>query len=150
MDPHEESKELPLGRAFRMVKELGMSVNKAADLNGIPISTLRRKVKKNIWWEEKSGQQPFMSAKHEAELANWISLSAKRGLSPPVSEVLLRAKNIFQTFYSDLAAFKNYLPGRTWLRLFLKRNPQLKVMKASYCDKAFSRVTKSSLLHWFR
>jgi hypothetical protein len=145
-----ESKESRLDRAFRMVKELGLSVNKAAGLNGIPVSTLRRKVLKNISGDESNGQQPFMSAKHEAELANWISLSAKRGLSPSVSEVLLRARNIFQTFYPDLAAFKDYLPGRTWLKLFLKRNTQLKVMKANYCDKAFSRVTKSSILHWFR
>jgi hypothetical protein len=103
-----------------------------------------------VWWPEALGRDSYMSEKHEKSLSDWIRLSAKRGLSPPVSEVLSRAQHIFRTFYPDLTAFEDYLPGRKWLKLFLGRHPELILTKPKYCDKAFSRVTQESIEHWFK
>jgi hypothetical protein len=149
-EPDDSSYEARLKKAFQMVTETGMSTNKAANLNGIPYTTLRRKLKKNVWWAEKAGRPTHMSATHENELSQWIRLSTKRGMSPSVMEVLYRAKHIFDSFYPDFSEFKDNLPSRTWLRLFLNRNPQLKLVRARYCDKAFSRVTRDSIWQWFR
>jgi hypothetical protein len=149
-DSIDKSYESRLKQAYFLVKNTGIPIYKAALLNEIPYSTLRRKVKKGEWWPGYNGRESYMSSVHEKSLSDWIRLSAKRGLSPSVSEVLFRAQHIFRTFYPELTAFKDYLPGRKWLTLFLGRHPELKLTKPKYCDKAFSRVTQESLEHWFR
>lgn len=45
--------------------------------------------------------------------------------------------------------FKDDRPGRTWLRLFFKRNPYLSLREAETISKGRAVVTKNSIKKWF-
>ena len=65
--------------ALKSVQEDGLSGNQAADLHGVPRSTLKDRLSGRVKHGIKPGPQPYLSVKEESELASHLLQAADMG-----------------------------------------------------------------------
>ena len=65
--------------ALKSVQKDGLSGNSAADLHGVPRSTLKDRLSGQVKHGVKSGPKPYLSAEEESELACHLLQAADMG-----------------------------------------------------------------------
>lgn len=145
----ENDKNINLTKAIELVKD-GNTLRFASSETGIPFSTIREKIKKNITKYEKPGPPPILNQGDEISIANIIQILIRRAMNPRVNDVLEYANTILVKFYKSEHVQQHFPLKRKWFLQFLSRFPHLTTKKVKYCDKAACRVTEASMRHWFR
>lgn len=143
------AKNLNLSKAINIVKE-GFTLRYASAETGVPYSTIREKINKNISNYEKPGPPPILNQGDELSIANIIRILIRRAMNPRVNDVLEYANTILMKYYQPAYVQQHYPLKRKWFLQFLSRFPYLTTKKVKYTDRAACRVTETSMRRWFR
>ncbi|KAJ8313688.1 hypothetical protein KUTeg_008249 [Tegillarca granosa] len=138
-----------LTNAYNAVIEHSLPVQRAANQFGVPITTLKDRVKSRINIDVvKSGPDPIFSLEQEALLANHVDTMAELGYGYSRLEALNLASD-----------YSVYLGIRTqdkplslqWLYSFLQRWPSLKIIKPRNLEIARAKsATQSAINNYFK
>ncbi|SCO90429.1 related to transposase [Fusarium oxysporum] len=134
--------EKDMSAALQMVAE-GMSVNKAAEANGINRSTLQGRIKGSTTPREAQKPRQKLSDIQEKHLRDWIIIQADLGC--PVSHQQVRE-------FASKIAVRNGFPegvGKNWLQGFLGRNPDIRTLKGKKIDSDRYQGASSELIKAF-
>ncbi|KAL8567688.1 hypothetical protein ACOMHN_008996 [Nucella lapillus] len=111
-------REEDLQAAIQTVKK-GKGLREAARLHGVPPSTIKDRMKGRTPFHEV--ERTVITAREEDQLVAWIKECAKRGFGRSMSQV----QRAVQTILNECGAvtvFKDNLPGKKWISLFMKRH----------------------------
>lgn len=125
-----------------------LSLNKASESYGIPKSTLSTKVRSTVPIETKMGPATVFTDVEEMRIEKWILNSANLGFPLNMEAVKASVRN-FLLEVERPNPFKNNLPGRKWVELFLKRHPQITNKNTEVLSKARASITKERIIEWF-
>lgn len=132
--------------AVRQVKA-GCSVRSTAKLYGIPNTTLRDKVL-GKFSKPNPGKDTVLTSAEEKKVADWLLDNAKRGF--PVNTNRLKACVAHYIRATDRPnPFKNGVPGRKWVALFLNRHPEISRRVPSPLPKHRAAVSEHQIRSWF-
>ena len=101
----------------------GLSGNKAADVHGVPRSTLKDRLSGRVAHGTKSGPKPYLSPIEEAELTNHLLSASKMGFGKTRRDVKL----LVETYTRSKGTLKGSEISNGWWQKFLKRNPSLRL-----------------------
>lgn len=135
--------ENDLQLALEEVRNNCLTCYAAAKKFNIPKETLRKRVKGLS--SGKHGAEKVLSEEQERELEEWILLHAANGSPKTRKEISKAAGEIAALHPDSLKHFKEGRPGKTWLKLFLKRHPSI----SQRTPVAFSSVTPEGLKRFF-
>ena len=107
--------------ALKSVQEDGLSGNQAADLHGVPRSTLKDRLSGRVKHGVKPGPQPYLSAEKESELASHLLQAADMGFGKTRRDV----KCVVQEHLQRKGTLKGTSVSNGWWEKFLRRNPNL-------------------------
>ena len=68
-----------MSAAMQLVQQSGISMNRAADTYGVPRSTLKDRLCGRVVHGTKPGPRPYLDAKEEGELVEYVFGAAKLG-----------------------------------------------------------------------
>ena len=125
--------------------EKGFSYRKAAQVFGVPLTSVFRKVKNPDKLYARSGPSTFLSQDEENRIVNWILLRAEKGYPVTKPELL---DNIQLYVAKKKNPFTDNRPGRHWYEGFRKRHPELAIRKAQNLI-AERLVSEEDLRGWF-
>lgn len=120
--------------ALTAVRKGHLSTYKAAAHYGIPRRTLRNHLEARYFGIEKSPvRNAVFTREQEREFVNHVIQFSELGI--PITPKMLRIQAF--KFCQELNIPNNFneesgLAGKGWLRLFLRRNPDLEKLKSSY------------------
>jgi hypothetical protein len=100
-----------------------LSLNKAAAQYGIPKSTLSMKLSGKTPPNRKMGPSSFLTIE-ENKIKSWNLNNAKLGFPLRTDDVKDSVQKVIINFPRHVP-FKNSRPGDKWMKLFLKRNPEI-------------------------
>ena len=98
-----------------------LSGNKAADLHGVPRSTLKDRLSGRVKHGTKPGPKPYLSAEEEAELTSHLLQAADLGFGKIRRDV----KCIVETYARQKNTLKGAAISDGWWNKYLKRNPEI-------------------------
>jgi hypothetical protein len=113
-----------MAAAISAVKS-GVTVKRAADDHGVPVSTLRDRISGRVVHGTKPGPKPYLSGEEEKELSSFLKSCANVGYGKTRKDVLCVAQSV--------ASAKGLLKGNKmssgwWIR-FLERQPELSLRR---------------------
>ena len=102
-----------------------LSANKAANLHGVPRSTLKDHLSGHVTHGVKSGPRPYLAAEEEAELSSHLLRASDMGLGKTRQDVL----TLVGTYVEKKGCLrgKGSVISNGWWDNFLKRNPMLRL-----------------------
>ena len=98
-----------------------MSANKAADLHGVPRSTLKDRLSGRVVHGTNPGPKPYLTRDEETELSAHLLQASSIGLGRTRRDV----KSIVGSFVKSKGLLKGKTVSNGWWEKFLKRNPTL-------------------------
>ena len=98
-----------------------MSANKAADLHGVPRSTLKDRLSGRVVHGINPGPKPYLTRDEEMELSTHLLQASSMGLGKTRRDV----KSIVGSFVESKGILKGSTVSNGWWEKFLKRNPSL-------------------------
>lgn len=107
--------------ALYSVMHNGLSGNKAADLHGVPRSTLKDRLSGRVKHGTKSGPKPYLTVEEEAELTSHLLQAADIGFGKTRRDV----KCIVETYARQKNTLKGTAISDGWWNRYLKRNPEI-------------------------
>ncbi|CAI6353666.1 unnamed protein product [Macrosiphum euphorbiae] len=137
-----------LDSALKDIRDTKLSINKAAVKYGIPKSTLSIKLSGKSPLIRKMGPSSFLNVDEENKIKNWILNNATLGFPLRENDV----KDSVQKVIKDVprvTPFKDSRPGDKWMKLFLKRNPEIVKRNTEVISKARAAVTEEKIRDWF-
>lgn len=134
--------ENQLKRALQEVRIGGASLRATARKYNIPRATLQFKLKKPTA-RSRPGPEPFLTTELEDSLVKWHMDMVRKGF-PRKKEDIIDSVQKYLTDTPLETPFKNNRPGRGWLRIFLKRHPNLTEARTN------SGVTENDIRRWYR
>ncbi|KAH9639510.1 hypothetical protein HF086_004336 [Spodoptera exigua] len=114
-----------LKKALHAVKS-GMSKKQAAREYQVPRSTIQFRLNNPDKINPRPGLTTVLTDEEENVLVNWIIQSSKKGF-PRRKEDIQYSVSDFLKKNNRPNPFKNDVPGEKWLKLFLKRHPEVAV-----------------------
>lgn len=126
-----------------------LSLNKAAAQYGIPKSTLSMKLSGKSPPNRKMGPSSFLTVEEENKIKSWILNNAKLGFPLRTDDVKDSVQKVIIDFPRHVP-FKNSRPGDKWMKLFLKRNPEIAKRNTEVISKARAAVTEDKIRNWFQ
>lgn len=133
-----------MSKAYLLVKDKGVSVESAARKCGVPVTTLKDRVRGRINIETiKSGPSPLFSLDEELNFFNHINIMAEIGYGYTRRETLNLA--------SDYAVHLGYRDqdhplSFRWLKNFLSRWPAMKVQKPRKLEAVRAKCTSKEVI----
>ena len=127
------TKKSPSGRAGKrklwtneqmeaaMVSARKMSANKAADLHGVPRSTLKDRLNGRVVHGTNPGPKPYLTRNEEEELSTHLLRASSIGLGKTRRDVL----SIVGSYVKNKGLLNGSTISNCWWQNFLKRNPTL-------------------------
>ena len=109
--------------AMKSVQQDGLSGNMAADLHGVPRSTLKDRLSGRVRHGTKSGPKPYLSTEEESELARHLLQAADIGFGKTRRDV----KCIVEEHLRRKGTLKGTTISDGWWEKFLQRNPNLRL-----------------------
>ena len=109
--------------AINSVQTEHMSGNKAADLHGVPRSTLKDRLSGRVSHGTKSGPMPYLSVTEEAQLSTHLLDAAKIGYGKTRRDVMC----LVETYVRQKGVLKGSSITDGWWQKFMKRNPSLRL-----------------------
>ena len=115
--------EEQMSAALNSVKNEGLSGNRAADLYGVPRSTLKDRLRGRVVHGPKPGPRPYLSTGEETELSSHLLQVAKMGFGQTRHDV----KCLVEMCVKQKGTLRGSTITNGWWQKFLKRNPMLKL-----------------------
>ncbi|XP_074033108.1 uncharacterized protein [Leptinotarsa decemlineata] len=136
-----------LATAVEAVRSGNVSQRKASQEFGIPVSTIKNKLK-NRHRNAYGGQPVFTKVEEEALTTHICTLSA---YGFPLDKTDLRnvVKNYLDREGRTEEKFANNLPGKDWVKTFLNRNPILTQRFASNIKRSRAEVNETVITAYF-
>ncbi|XP_077292126.1 uncharacterized protein LOC143915379 [Arctopsyche grandis] len=134
--------ENQLKKALQEVQIDGASLRATARKYNIPRATLQFKLKKPTA-RSRPGPEPFLTTELEDSLVKWHEDMVRKGFPRKKEDII----DSVQKYLIDKpleTPFKNNRPGRGWLRIFLKRHPNLTEARTSL------GITENDIRRWYR
>ena len=132
-----------------LIRSGSISIRRAAEVYGIPRSTLHDRVQGKYNGNTKSGAKPVLTEAEEKRLADWIILMSKIGYGRTRKELVLTVKRILDDDGRP-NPFKNNKPGKDWLKGFFKRHPQLSIRTTLQLGKERAIISPEKVTKWFQ
>ena len=107
--------------ALYSVTHDGLSGNKAADLHGVPRSTLKDRLSGRVKHGTKPGPKPYLTVEEEAELTSHLLQAADIGFGKTRRDV----KCIVETYARQKSTLKGSAISDGRWNKYLKRNPEI-------------------------
>ena len=133
--------------ACKAVCEEKKKLREAARLYGVPPSTLKDRLK---------GRKPFhqvertvISSKEEERLVVWMKECARRGFGRTMGQVQRAVQSILNE-RNAVTLFKDNLPGKKWVSLFLQRHKDVTLRTPQALGAQRASVTEAKLRSWFQ
>ncbi|TGZ51112.1 Uncharacterized protein DBV15_11450 [Temnothorax longispinosus] len=136
-----------LEKALQAVNK-GMSYRKAAEMFGVPPTSLHRTVKNPHKLKSKSSPSTVLPANIEQDIINWILYRAERGNPATKTELLDSVQNYIQ-LEGTKTPFNNDRPGRHWYEKFRKRHPEITLRTPQHLSMIRASVTEEDIRGWF-
>ncbi|XP_020295118.1 uncharacterized protein LOC109860446 [Pseudomyrmex gracilis] len=139
-----------LQNALYAIRESKTSIRKASKLFKVPRTTLQDIINARVSEQSRRmGPEPYLTVKGEKRIVDWIINSAKCGFPLKIYRIQDTIKKLIED--SDLMTpFVFNRPGKTWIRLFLARHPELRTRVSEGISKGRAIVTEESIRNWFK
>lgn len=125
----------------------GYPIRRAAAQCNVPESTVRMKLRAKRA-SKNPGRPTVLTKEEETFIVSWIIDSAKVGF--PVDGQRLKTSVAYLFKLSDRKSpFNDGIPGRKWLKLFLRRHPNISRRIPSALSKQRATVTETKIRVWF-
>lgn len=126
------------------------SIRKAAKKFGVPRQTLSNKLKGKSPIERKMGPAPKLTKDEEQRICQWVYDSAEAGFPITTDQLLFS----IQRYLKDITRECKFLndekkPGKTFLRLFMKRNKDVVTRTSQNLTSSRASVTTADIREWF-
>ena len=115
--------ETQMLEALKSVQKDGLSGNMAADLHGVPRSTLKDRLSGRVRHGTKPGPKPYLSIQEESELATHLLQAADIGFGKTRRDV----KCIVEEYLHRKGTLKGTTVSDGWWEKFVRRNPILRL-----------------------
>ena len=136
--------EVSMENAVKEV-EMGESIRRAAEMYGIPRSTLHNRVTGKTGFDAKPGPDPYLNLEEEKELASFLIQSAKIGYPHTKNQVLAMVQRIFVSKGKDDLTVTN-----GWWERFCQRHPNISLRTAAPLSFSRAKATDPVVLnHYF-
>lgn len=135
-----------LANAVEMARK-GVSIRRAAATLHIPESTVRKNLS-TTRLVKSPGRPTILSKLEESRIVEWITEMAKVGV-PVDAQRLKTCVASFLHMSARKTPFSNGVPGRKWMKLFLKRHPNISRRIPSALAKHRTNVTEKNIRGWF-
>ncbi|XP_071952888.1 uncharacterized protein [Antedon mediterranea] len=134
--------------AIERIRSGELSMGAAGRMYSIPKSTLSDKINGITPIESTQGPNPFLNRAEEGRLVEWLKHMAQIGYGRTKHELKLTVKKIVESD-GRKTPFAGNMPGRQWLRNFMKRHPDLSVRRPESLGIERATVTKEKISQWF-
>lgn len=94
------------------------------------------------------GPPTVLTDAEEQLLVNRVIANAKKGIPLKRSTLIQTVQEVIEGDGRDIP-FTNGTPGRTWLKIFMSRHPEISEKTAEEMNKARANVTEEDLRKWF-
>ncbi|CAI6354541.1 unnamed protein product [Macrosiphum euphorbiae] len=94
------------------------------------------------------GVASVLSVEEEKSLVKWLLDCSKKGF-PRRREDLQQSVKLFLDDQGRSSPFTNNLPGITWYKAFLKRNPIISQRTSEHVTSAIGNVSEENIKKWF-
>ena len=135
--------EVSMENAVKEV-ELGESVRRAAEMYGIPRSTLHNRVTGKTSFYTKPGPDPYLNLEEEKELASFLILSAKIGYPHTRNQVLAMVQRILVSKGKDHLTVTN-----GWWERFCQRHPNICLRTAAPLSLSRAKATDPEVFNCY-
>ncbi|XP_022177727.1 uncharacterized protein LOC111038801 [Myzus persicae] len=139
--------DLNLIEAIKAVDN-GISKKAAAKQFGVARSTLQFRIKHRDKETFSCGPSSVLSVEEEKSLVKWLLDCSKKGF-PRRREDLQQSVKLFLDDQGRSSPFTNNLPGITWYKAFLKRNPIISQRTSEHVTSASGNVSEENIKKWF-
>ncbi|KAL8573331.1 hypothetical protein ACOMHN_032793 [Nucella lapillus] len=139
-------REEDLQAAIQAVKK-GKGLREAARLHDVPPSTIKDRMKGRTPFHEV--ERTVITTREEDQLVAWIKECARRGYGRSMSQV----QRAVQTILNERGAvtvFKDNLPGKKWISLFMKRHRDVSFRTPQALGAQRAAVTVDKITDWFK
>jgi Tc5 transposase DNA-binding domain/helix-turn-helix, Psq domain len=134
-----------LSQAIQDIKDKKLSINSAAKKYAVPKSTIFSRLKHDDntkpW-----GRTPTLTAETERKLAEWLKDCQKMGDPRTREELINAAAELGKLTSDETKYFKNGIPSASWLKGFLKRNPDISFRTPSSVTRASANVSAGEII----
>ncbi|KAJ8303360.1 LOW QUALITY PROTEIN: hypothetical protein KUTeg_019756 [Tegillarca granosa] len=132
-------------KALVMVNEKGVSVERAARSCGVPVTTLKDRVRGRVGIDViKSGPDPLFSLEEESQLFDHISTMAEIGYGYTRAETL----NLASDYSVHLGHRERQHPlSLCWLYNFLQRWPDVRIQKPHSLEAVRAKCTSKEIVN---
>lgn len=137
---------LQVAKAIDLARN-GQSIRRAAASANVPESTVRMKLKAKCA-SKNPGRPPVLTKEEEVFIINWIINSAKVGFPVDAKRLKTSVAYLFK-MSGRKSPFTDGIPGRKWMKLFLKRHPNISRRIPSALSKQRTTVTEPKIRKWF-
>ncbi|XP_062703942.1 uncharacterized protein LOC134286347 [Aedes albopictus] len=150
MNPNRKRKtysENDIEKALRMTRQ-GVSIRQAARRHGIPAETLRDKVREKYPLGAKPGKDPVLTKQEETKIVSWVTSIARAGFPVSIKQLRISVGQFVRQTRKH-TPFRNGIPGKKWVMLFLKRHPEISVRTPSVLARYRATITMEQIKGWF-
>ncbi|XP_043463100.1 uncharacterized protein LOC122499088 [Leptopilina heterotoma] len=135
--------ESTIQKALSEVKRNKLSIRKASEKYNVPKSTLSDHLKiQNV---KKFGRPTAISVEDEKYLLDSLLLCSEWGFPMKILDTRLIVQSYLERSGKVVKVFKNNLPGKDWVRNFLKRNPALTVRFCENIKRCRAKVSPEEI-----
>ena len=127
----------------------GVSVRKAAEVYGVPRSTLQAKNTFQIPVEARRGPSSYLRADEEQVLVSWILWCGKRGFPITKSQLLSAVQSLVAELDRE-TPFKDKKPERHWYEAFCRRHPEISERVCQNLSNSRASASEEKLRNWFK
>lgn len=126
----------------------GMSKKQAAKQFQVPRSTIQFRINNPDKINPRPGPSTVLTESEEKDIVNWIVQSSKKGF-PRRKEDIQHSVSVFIKKSNRSSCFTDNCPGEKWLKLFLKRHPEISIRTPESVTAASSVVSEKDIRGWF-
>jgi len=141
-----------LEEALKKVSDNKLTIYAASKKYDIPESTISFRLKKKQKEDDlkKAGRGSVLTESEESQLADWLIISSELG-DPKSKDDLIHAAADIRNLRSASSSpqFKNGLPTKFWVNMFLKRNPRISIRTPESISRAAAMVPASRIERFF-
>ncbi|XP_058840103.1 uncharacterized protein LOC131695592 [Topomyia yanbarensis] len=117
--------------------------------HGIPTATVRYRLSNKFKNKGRTGPFPVLTDREEIEIVYWLQQMERKGF--PISRNCLISKvSSFLEAHPRPNPFRDNIPGRRWVKCFMKRHPQISFRTPEGVTSASAKVSEHNIREWFK
>lgn len=137
-----------LKQCLAAIRAKTMSVAAASRKWNIPVRTLFRKLKEDVTSAKSPGHPTTFSVDEENAFAQHLLLLSEFDLPISVDDLKVCIRNYLEAQKRTVRYFKDNIPGRDWVRLFLQRHPNVSQRVAENVKLVRAGVNEETLRNY--